>query len=145
PTDPKRRWVDGTPLNSQYLWVIAALFPHARFIHNLRRPDEVATSLEGFDNVGADPQPLEAGLRTWIEHSENAWFAERAFGSGRVYRLDFARLGAEPEALMRDVLEFLDEPFHPDCLLPLRRKLNSSEVDERRAQNVEKLREVGTY
>lgn len=143
--DPKRRWIDGTPLNTQYLWVLAALFPHARFIHNLRRPDEVATSLEGFANVGADPQPLEEGLRTWIQHAENAWFAERAFGRGRVYRLDFQRLGADPHGLVADLLAFLGEPFSADCLLPLKRKLNSSDVDAQQEANLVKLRGMGTF
>lgn len=143
--DPKRRWIDGTPLNTQYLWILAGLFPHARFIHNLRSPDAVATSLEGFATVGADPQPLEEGLRTWIQHTENAWFAERAFGSGRVYRLDFDRLSGDREALMRDVLAFLEEPFDENTLLPLRKRLNSSEVDDRREENLEKLRTLGPF
>ena len=64
--EPKRRWIDGTPMNTFYLWALAAMFPEARFIHNLRRPDEVATSLEAFDRVGAEPQELDAGLETRI-------------------------------------------------------------------------------
>lgn len=143
--DPKRRWIDGTPLNSQYLWILRELFPHARYLHNLRRPDAVATSLEGFANVGADPQPLEDGLRTWIQHTENAWFAERAFGADRVHRVDFERIGAEPEALVREVLGFLDEPFDANCLLPLRKRLNSSEVDDRREENLARLRELEVF
>lgn len=143
--DPKRRWIDGTPLNTQYLWILAGLFPHARFVHNLRRPDAVATSLEGFATVGADPQPLEEGLRTWIQHTENAWFAERAFGAARVYRLDFERLAADQETLLADVLGFLGERYDANCLLPLRKRLNSSEVDERREQNLARLRELEAF
>jgi len=138
--DPKRRWIDGTPLNSYFLWGISLMFPNARYIHSLRRPDEVATSLEGFDKVGATPQELEDGLRTWIEHTENAWFAERAFGADRVFRLDFERLAGEPEALLREVFAFLGEDFAPQSLLPLNRRLNSSEVDERRDHNRKSLR-----
>ena len=140
-SDPKRRWVDGTPMNTFYVWVLAAMFPAARFIHNLRRPDEVATSLEGFDRVGAEPLALEQGLETWIAHTENAWYAERGLGRERVFRLDFARIGSDPEPLFRELCAFLDEPYSPDCLIPLQRKLNSSEVDARREQNHALLRD----
>jgi len=140
-TDPKRRWIDGTPLNSYFVWALAVMFPHAKFIHNLRRPEDVATSLEGFDRVGAEPQALESGLRTWVEHTENAWFAERGMGAGRVFRLDFERLARDPQPLLREVTGFLGEEYSPDCLLPLSQKLNSSQVDERRKGNREALRQ----
>jgi hypothetical protein len=138
--DPKRRWIDGTPLNTFYLWALSEMFPEARFIHNLRRPEQVATSLEGFDRVGAEAQALDQGLETWMAHTENAWYGERAFGRARAYRLDFHRLASEPETLFRDVCAFLGEEFNADCLLPLREKLNSSQVDHRREENLERLR-----
>ena len=138
--DPKQRWIDGTPMNSFYIWALAEMFPEALFIHNLRRPDEVATSLEGFDKVGAEPQALDEGLETWIAHTENAWYAERGLGNARVFRLDFHRLADEPEPLLREVCAFLGEEFSSDCLLPLSRKLNSSEVAEKRQRNLALLR-----
>lgn len=144
-SDPKRRWIDGTPLNTFYLWALSEMFPDARFIHNLRRPDEVATSLEAFDRVGAEPQALDEGLDTWISHTENAWYGERAFGRERAYRLDFHRIADEPEALFRDVCAFLGEEYTADCLIPLRKKLNSSEVDDRREQNLRRLQENETF
>jgi len=140
-SDAKRRWIDGTPLNSFYVWALAEMFPQARFIHNLRQPDEVATSLESFDRVGAEPQALEQGLDTWIAHSENAWYAERGLGRGKVFRLHFSRIAEEPETLFRELCAFLEEDYTPDCLLPLNRKLNSSGVEDRRARNLELLRE----
>ncbi len=144
-SDPKRRWVDGTPLNTFFIWALAEMFPDAQFIHNLRRPDEVATSLESFDTVGAEPQALDQGLETWIAHTENAWYAERGLGSGRVFRLAFGRIAQQPEALFMDLCSFLGEPYSPDCLLPLCRKLNSSRVDDKREQNLELLRESPTF
>lgn len=143
--DPKQRWIDGTPLNSQYIWILSRMFPHARFIHNLRRPDEVVTSLEGFATVGADPQPLMDGIATWVQHTENAWFAERALGSDRVFRADFHRIASDPGALMRELLEFLGEEFDENCLVPLRKRLNSSEVDDRRGDNLAKLRQLPEF
>jgi len=139
--DPKRRWIDGTPLNSFYVWILAEMFPEARFIHNLRRPHEVATSLESFDKVGATPQDLEQGLETWISHTENAWYAERGLGKRRVFRLCFNRIAEEPEALFREISAFLGEEYSGDCLLPLRNKLNSSDVEDKRSKNLELLRD----
>ena len=143
--EPKRRWIDGTPLNTFYVAALAKLFPEARFIHNLRRPDEVATSLEGFDRVGAKPQALEQGLETWIAHTDNAWHAERALGNERAFRLDFNRIADEPETLFRELCEFLGEAYAPECLLPLQRKLNSSEVDAKREHNLDMLRRNAVF
>ena len=143
--DPKRRWIDGTPLNSSYIWILATMFPQARFIHNLRCPSEVATSLEGFATVGADPRPLEDGLNIWIEHTENAWLAERAFGMGQVFRADFSRITQEPEPLLREICLFLGEEYSADCLKPLGTRLNSSEVDDRREANLEKLHQLDAF
>lgn len=143
--DPKHRWIDGTPLNSSYIWILATMFPQAQFIHNLRRPSEVATSLEGFATVGADPQPLEDGLHTWIDHTENAWFAERAFGAGRVFRADFSRITQDPEPLLREICAFLGEEYSSDCIKPLGTRLNSSEVDDRREADLEKLRDLQAF
>lgn len=143
--DPKHRWIDGTPLNTFYVWGLAQMFPQACFIHNLRRPDEVATSLEGFDKVGAEPQAIEQGLATWVAHTENAWYAERGLGSERVFRLHFERIAQEPDALFGELCEFLGETYSADCLLPLSRRLNSSEVMEKRRQNLESMHENPAY
>ena len=144
-SEPKRRWIDGTPLNTFYVAALVKLFPEATFIHNLRRPDEVATSLEGFDRVGAEPQALEQGLETWIAHTDNAWHAERALGRARAFRLDFNRIADEPELLFRELCEFVGEAYAPECLLPLQRKLNSSEVDARREHNLVLLGENAVF
>lgn len=134
PDDPKARWIDGTPLNSQFVLALEQVFPEARYIHNLRNPADVALSLENFDKVGAEAQSLGDGLKTWMQHTEYAWLAEKAFGPGKVFRLDFARLEQEPEAAMRDVLAFLGEDWCADCLEPLKNRTNSSDVDHLRPE-----------
>ena len=129
PDDPKRRWIDATPLNTQFTFALAQVFPSARFIHNLRNPGGVASSLERFDRVGAQSQAFSVGLETWIQHTKNAWLAEKAFGPNKVFRLEFERLGKEPETLLREVLHFLGEDWCEDCLEPLATKTNSSEIE----------------
>ncbi len=129
PDDPKARWIDSTPLNTHYVWALAQVFPQAKFIHNLRHPADVALSLQHFDAAGAPSAEVEEACSIWIQHTQNALLAERAFGSGRVFRVRYERIAHEPEALMREVMAFLDEPYSDDCLLPLETRVNSSRVD----------------
>lgn len=143
--DPKRRWVDGTPLNSQFLWPLIEMFPDAQFIHNLRKPHEVAASLEGFEAVGAQAQDLTTGLRTWITHTENAWYGERVLGNRKAFRLDFERISREPEALLMDISTFLGEDYHPHCLIPLGERINSSQVDDKRESALERMRKYEVF
>jgi hypothetical protein len=145
PSDPKQRWIDGTPFNTFFTWALSSMFPEAQFIHNLRRPSDVATSLQGFDKFGHEPYELEEGLRVWASHTEAAALCERALGKDKVFRLNFERISAEPEKLVRELCAFLGEPYSPDCLIPLTKRINSSEVDERRTENVERLSELQTY
>ncbi len=144
-SDPKQRWIDGTPFNTFCIWALNEMFPHAQFIHNLRRPDGVATSLEGFDKFGHASVELEAGLQVWASHTRFAALGERALGKSRVFRLMFERIATEPEQLVRDLCAFLDEDYHPDCLIPLRQRINSSEVDHRRDDNLERLKDLPVY
>jgi hypothetical protein len=144
-SDPKQRWIDGTPFNTFCAWALNEMFPDAQFIHNLRRPDGVATSLEGFDKFGHASVELEDGLRVWASHTEFAALTEQALGGGRVFRLKFERIADEPEQLVRDLSEFLGERYDPACLIPLGQRINSSEVDHRRADNLERLQTVPAY
>ncbi|MEO1039956.1 MAG: sulfotransferase [Pseudomonadota bacterium] len=124
--DPKRRWVDGTPLNTFYTWALSQMFPTARFLHHVRAPHEVVASLEKFDRVGADPVDRERGLRAWVAHAEAAWLTERALGSERVFRVDFQRLESDPHALIGEILAFLDEADCAECARAFTRRVNSS-------------------
>lgn len=126
-TDTKQHWVDGTPLNTFYVWALAPMFPGARFLHHLRAPHAVVASLAKFDRVGAEPVEAAAeALTVWLHHTRTAWAAERALGSARVKLVDFARLEAEPQALLDDIADFLGEPHCTDCMAPLADRLNSS-------------------
>jgi len=129
-SDPKRRWVDGTPLNTFYVWALARMFPEARFLHHLREPHAVVASLGKFDRVGAEPVAAAEALKTWLQHTRAAWAAEHALGSDRVLLVDFKRLDGDPEALFDDILAFLDEPACGDCAGALKNRLNSSRTQD---------------
>lgn len=143
--DPKTRWVDGTPLNSLCLWGLNQLFPKAKFVHNLRAPEEVALSLVHFDNVGGAPQEIEEGLATWRRHAEPAWLAEKAWGPEKVFRLEYSRLGDEREVLLQELMAFLGEDYSSECLLPLDKRTNSSEVTAHRETGLATIRSAPAF
>lgn len=143
--DPKERWIDGTPLNTQFVWGLRLLFPEARFLHLLRRPEGVATSLMNFENVGAISQSAKNALTTWTDHTHFAVLAQKAFGSKRVRTILYENLVANTEAVLADTLGFLDEPMCADCLLPFGDRINSSDVDDKREGMIEKIKSLHTF
>lgn len=123
---PKQRWIDGTPENSHYVLALFRLFPNARFIHILRNPKQVATSLTHFSSAGAIDYTEEDAYRTWIRLVQACALAEEALGPQRVLRIHYEDIVANPRAVVQQSLAFVGEPFDSACLLPLREKLNSS-------------------
>jgi hypothetical protein len=126
--EPKSRWVDGTPLNTHYIWALSIAFPEAKFLHTLRDPLDVALSLANFDRVGQDAVSLELekGLEEWMVHTRRARLAERALGSGKVLRVNYSQIESEPGKIMRQIYDFLGEEHAPDSLLPFNERVNSS-------------------
>ncbi len=129
-SDPKSRWVDGTPEYSLYICGLRKLFPGALFIHIVRDVDSVVRSLLNFDRLGEgslvanEQQAYEYWLRTVNACLE----AERAYGRQIVHRLQYSDLINNPESALRSVLKFLGEPYVPACLEPLQVRINSSNV-----------------
>lgn len=130
PDDPKLRWVDATPQNSESIYTLHKLFPEARFIHLLRNPHEVARSLRRFSRTGGRNYSLRRAYRIWFRFTASACLAERALGSGRVLRVRYEYLVQEPDAVLKHVLAFLDEPYSANCTQPMASRINSSKVDE---------------
>jgi len=127
---PKRRWVDGTPENAHFVLPLLGMFPDARFIHVLRNPRRVATSLMHFSTMGSFDYEEEVAYRTWIRLVRASALAEQAFGPDRVLRLAHDDLASSPRDALTACLNFIGESFHPDCLLPLREKINSSQYSD---------------
>lgn len=70
------------------------------------------------------------------QQAYNIWFrmvracvlVEGAYGPNIVFRLSYAQLIDQPELAMRTLLNFLDESYSSECLTPLQKKINSSNV-----------------
>jgi hypothetical protein len=125
-TDPKARWVDGTPEYSLAVYDLLQLFSKALFIHILRDVHQVANSLMHFDRAGGSVRAPEQAYEEWYGFVRACVDAERAFGSKTVLRVRHADLLAQPESVVWRCLDFLGEPFSTHCIEPLEHVINSS-------------------
>jgi hypothetical protein len=98
------------------------LFPHAKFIHVLRDPDEVAAAHQKDRRMLYRSRFVymdeERAYDRWIDVVQAARDLEIALGAERVMRVDRANLLANPESVLRSVLAFIDEPYDPAVLRP---------------------------
>jgi Sulfotransferase family len=70
------------------------------------------------------------------QHAYNLWFhsvsacllAEQAYGPDVMFRLRYSELVNQPETSLRALLGFLGEPYAPESLVPLQKRINSSDV-----------------
>jgi len=129
-SEPKLRWVDGTPEYSFHICGLRKLFPKALFIHLVRDVSSVVPSMMNFYRV--DGRHLVANEQEayeyWLRAVRACVQAEKAYGSKVIYRLRYSDLITNSKAAIRSVLKFLGEPYSAACLKPLREKINSSRV-----------------
>jgi hypothetical protein len=132
PSEPKTRWVDGTPEYSLHIYALRKLFPEAVFIHILRDARSVVRSMLNFHRLaGTQLVPNEeAAYKYWLRTVTACVQAEHAYGPKVIHRLYYSALVDDPERSMRSVLDFAGEPYVPKCLEPLAQRINSSNVPE---------------
>lgn len=127
-SDPKSRWVDGTPEYAYYIAGLRKLFPDAKFVHIARDVRSVVNSMLHFklhgnrNLVDTEQQAYEY----WISAVQACMQAEHAYGPEVVHRLRYEDLIQGSEWAIKGVLDFLGEPYMEACLEPLARRINSS-------------------
>jgi Sulfotransferase family len=131
-SEPKGRWVDGTPEYSFHICGLRKLFPDALFVHICRDVRGVVRSMLNFHRVaGIQLVPNEEkAYWYWLRTVSACVKAEQAYGPTVVYRIRYADLIENPESAMRSLLDFLHEPYTAKCLDPLGRRINSSNVPD---------------
>jgi hypothetical protein len=131
-SEPKTRWVDGTPEYSTHIFALRKLFPDAVFIHILRDVREVVRSMLNFHRVAGRQLVAneEQAYRYWLRTVSACVQAEQAYGLKVIYRFRYSSLIDNPEAAMRSLLTFTGESYDARCLQPLRQRINSSNVPE---------------
>ena len=131
-SEPKARWVDGTPEYSTHIFALRKLFPEAVFIHIVRDVREVVRSMLNFHRVAGTQLVAneEQAYKYWLRTVSACVQAEQAYGLKVIYRFRYSSLIDNPEAAMRSLLAFTGEPYDARCLQPLQRRINSSNVPE---------------
>jgi hypothetical protein len=129
-SNPKTRWADGTPEYSFYVCGLRKLFPNAQFIHIVRDVTSVVRSMLHFHRLGGGSLVAteQEAYVYWLRTVNSCLLAERAYGPGIVFRLRYSDLIDTPKEALGKALNFLGEPFVAECLNPLQKRINSSEV-----------------
>jgi hypothetical protein len=105
-----RRWGEKTPLHTWHMNAIAKLFPDAVFVAIVRHPGASAASNMRRFHHGADKM-------AWHYERYNKEIARQSMRlRGRVVILRYEELVQEPERVMRELLEWLGEPWSDNVL-----------------------------
>jgi hypothetical protein len=112
----KARWADKTPENVVYLAAWERLLAsNWVFIHLVRNPLDTLASFKEMEFNDAMPLNLEARIAFYKRYTQ----AGLEFGSRqprRYRRILYEELATRPEAVVRELMEWLGEPFEPGQL-----------------------------
>lgn len=109
----KPRWGDKSPLNTEYIDRIHALFPSARFIHIIRDARDVAKS---YKRLGWHGAFLFRNASWWDGRVRTAIEMGRALPPSLYMQVRYEDLVLHPERELRSVCRFLGIAFVPDML-----------------------------
>ena len=106
----KQRWGEKTPFHTSHMASMAQVFPDAAFVGIVRHPGAVAASLrKSFHYTFPD------ALSYWA--ATNLDMVRAAFGLGSAFALlRYEDLVVEHEPVLRELMDFLGEPWSPDLL-----------------------------
>ena len=107
------RWGDKTPVHLAHMPEIAAALPEARFIHLIRDGRDVAASARGLPFAPGDGE-VEAIAREWRQRIISGREAGSRLEHYREVR--YEQLVSDPEAVLRELCDFLDFEFEPSML-----------------------------
>jgi len=105
-----QRWFDKSPQNVYGAAMIAAEFPKAKFVHIVRNPMDVVSSLR----IGKIVKVAEVvgACSYWNEAAEMIFVLKRAF-PGRVYEVKYEDFTSDLLPQLEKLLAFLGEDFDP--------------------------------
>lgn len=113
----KRRWGDKSPVNVNGIDRIFRHFPNARFIHIIRDGRDAVCSIRphppSFGNRYSPHNPWDKCVDLWYEWVEKGL---RWRGDPRYYEIRYEDLTANPRDTVRNLLEWLQEPWEEDLL-----------------------------
>jgi hypothetical protein len=113
----KPRWGDKTPCYVGEIPLLLHLFPDAQVVHIIRDGRDVAVS---WLRSPFSPGNLYAAAGGWSENVRKGCRDGVLLPAGTYCEVRYENLLAEPEATMRNLCAFLDEPYLPAVLKPRR-------------------------
>lgn len=111
------RWGDKSPIYTHYVDLLAEMFPAAQFIHLIRDGRDAALSaLAAYrDRFYVD---IFFAARSWRQRVQAAREAGAALGPKHYVELRYEELTSSPEVALRQVCDFLLEPYEPAMCEP---------------------------
>lgn len=106
-----KRWFDKTPQNVYGAAMIAGEMPDAKFVHIVRDPMDVVSSLRIGKIVKV--QNLVGACSYWNEAAEIINVVKKAFPE-RVYEVKYEDFTHEPFSEIAKMMSFLGEPYDPE-------------------------------
>lgn len=105
------RWFDKTPQNVYGAAMIASQFPNSKFIHIVRNPINVVSSLRIGKVVKIES--IVSACNIWNEASEIIHVIKKAYPR-RVYEIKYEDLTTNFSLEMEKILNFIDEEYVPN-------------------------------
>jgi len=104
------RWGDKSPIYTNYVGLLAEIFPNAKFVHLIRDGRDAALSaLRAYrDRFYVD---IYWAARSWKRRVLAARRAGAGLAPGRYFEMRYEELTTEPEGTLRRVCRFLGEPY----------------------------------
>ncbi len=104
----KTRWAEKTPAHVHHIDFIREVFPDAQFVHMIRCGYDVVKSLQ---NMPWAPRKIRWSTHTWLACVRAGREAGARLPAGQYTEVRYEELIAEPEKILRELCEFLGEPF----------------------------------
>jgi hypothetical protein len=107
----KKRWGDKTPFHSEHIAQMATVFPDAVFVGIVRHPGAVVQSL-----VRKFHYTVDDAAAYWAETNKEILRRGLDLGGDRFALLRYEDLVAQPEPTLRELMDWLGEPWSADLL-----------------------------
>jgi tetratricopeptide (TPR) repeat protein len=114
------RVIDKMPANFMNLGLIHAAFPHARILHMRRNPLDTGLSIyfQIFSNTHLYANDLEDIAHYFTQYSRLMVHWRATLAEGTILEVPYEKLVADPEAWVREIVQFVGLPWDPRCLRP---------------------------
>jgi hypothetical protein len=109
----KQRWAEKTPKYTRHLPLVNRLYPDCQLIHMIRNGRDVVSS---YHKRWGYMSAVKTAAYRWRDYITLARDFGKTLPKDRYYELRYEALVSDPETILRDTFEFLQEPWVPGVL-----------------------------